>query len=715
MITRILTFLMLFALTAGIIPVSAQYVTLSKSLETADSFISKYPNPDSIHWFTNKNHFDWQAGYMMFTMEKLWKATGNKNYFNYIKRYVDQQVGEDGSVPDFTPDALDHFIPGYAILFLYEQTGLEKYKKAAARIYEGFRNYPRNDDGGFWHSARFRNQMWVDGIFMGQIFMARYAQTISKSRADFDEVALQMKLGIVHCMNGNGLLVHGYDASASARWANKVTGQSPEVWSEGLGWYAVLIADVFDYLPKEHPDYKVLMAYLQKLCKALKNCQDSATGMWCQVVDKPQATNNWNEGSGTGMFLYLLKNSMEKGYISREEFEPVVKKAYAGLITKAVRNDKGQTDIRDLSSIGIKDNYNAYVSQPKEVNTFAGISSFILGTGSMELQKMTQQEAPKGTSNAATSGAETPRLSPVQLPGNGLARFDFFYAGEAKIQNMYRVRNGKIEWSYTYQAPKGEISDAVILSNGNILFAHQFGVTEITPDKKIVWNHDAPEGTEIHTAQPIGKDLVLFLQNGNPAKLLVMNKRTDKMIRELLIPVGNPKQIHGHFRHARLTKAGTILVAHLDMGRLCEYDATGKELMSLDVPGIWSAEELPGGNILITCKTAVFEINRKKERVWEYPLSLAREAGYSITSPQTAVRLSNGNTIVNNWFNQWEGTGQVNPDNEPVQAIEITPDKKIVWALRAWKEPTNLGPSTIIIPLAEPRTTENMFFGDIRP
>jgi len=101
--------------------------------------------------------------------------------------------------------------------------------------------------------------------------------------------------------------------------------------------------------------------------------------------------------------------------------------------------------------------------------------------------------------------------------------------------------------------------------------------------------------------------------------------------------------------------------------------------------------------------------------VWEYPLSLAREAGYSTTSPQTAGRLSNGNTIVNNWFNQWEGTGQVNPDNEPVQAIEITPDKKIVWALRAWKEPTNLGPSTIIIPLAEPRTTENMFFGDIRP
>jgi hypothetical protein len=29
-----------------------------------------------------------------------------------------------------------------------------------------------------------------------------------------------------------------------------------------------------------------------------------------------------------------------------------------------------------------------------------------------------------------------------------------------------------------------------------------------------------------------------------------------------------------------------------------------------------------------------------------------------------------------------------------VQAIEVTPDKKIVWALRAWTAPADLGPST---------------------
>ena len=289
-----------------------------------------------------------------------------------------------------------------------------------------------------------------------------------------------------------------------------------------------------------------------------------------------------------------------------------------------------------------------------------------------------------------------------------LSHLDFFYAGEAKKQNMYIVRNGKITWSYTHPA-EGEISDAVMLSNGNILFAHQFGITEITPDKKVVWNYDAPAGTETHTAVPIGKKRVLFLQNGNPAKLIVINKQTNVVEKELVMKVGNPTKIHGHFRHARLTKAGTILVAHMDMGLLCEYDSNGKELFSLKVPGLWSAEELANGHFLVTSKTTIREITRNNETVWEYPLTEAQN--FNVNSPQTSVRLPNGNTIISNWFNEW--SGQVDLNNQPVQAIEVTPDKKIVWALRQWVDPANMGPSTIIVPLNGPRTTEKAFFGDI--
>src|SRR5436189_3568292 len=81
---------------------------------------------------------------------------------------------------------------------------------------------------------------------------------------------------------------------------------------------------------------------------------------------------------------------------------------------------------------------------------------------------------------------ETKPAFPANLPGKGLAQHDFLYAGEAKTRDIYPVRGGQVTWAYHDPAGRGEISDAVRLSNGNILFAHQFGVTLIDPDQKVL-------------------------------------------------------------------------------------------------------------------------------------------------------------------------------------------------------------------------------------
>jgi outer membrane protein assembly factor BamB len=263
---------------------------------------------------------------------------------------------------------------------------------------------------------------------------------------------------------------------------------------------------------------------------------------------------------------------------------------------------------------------------------------------------------------------------------------------KGKEERMFIVRKGEVTWSYTHPG-KGEISDAVLLANGNVLFAHQFGITEITAEKKIAWNLDAPPNTEIHTAQPLGRDSVWYVQNGDPAKFIVVNKGTWKVEREFVLPVKNPKSIHGQFRHARLTNAGTILVAHMDLGKAVEYDLEGKELWSAEVPGIWSATPLQNGNVLVvSTRKFVRELNRQGEIVWEWTPADTPE--YSFSNLQLAVRLPNGNTVINDWFNQW--SGHIDTNTPPVQAIEVTRDKKVVWALRAWTSPADLGPATTI-------------------
>lgn len=299
-------------------------------------------------------------------------------------------------------------------------------------------------------------------------------------------------------------------------------------------------------------------------------------------------------------------------------------------------------------------------------------------------------------------------FAPTVLPGNGPQEFDFFYAGEGKARNMYIVRNGKITWAYIDTIGKGEISDATLMKNGDVLFAHQFGVTLINSDKKVLWNYDAPEGYETHTAQLIGNDHVVFVQNGNPAKVIVMNIKTNKVEKKFTIPFKSGT--HGQIRHARLTPAGTLLVAHMDLGKVCEYDINGKQLLCIDVPSVWAAVPLKNGNILVTSnQNFVKEISNDGTVVWEYQLATA--PGYKITNPQIALRLPNGNTLINNWFNQW--SNRLDASNVPVQAIVVTPDKKIIWALRSWAEPLNLGPATTIQLLNSPGN-ERVHFGNIK-
>jgi len=315
---------------------------------------------------------------------------------------------------------------------------------------------------------------------------------------------------------------------------------------------------------------------------------------------------------------------------------------------------------------------------------------------------------------AAGTNQDGPATAPTPLPGKGLAQHPFLYTGEwdtrKPVQTIFLVRGGKVVWTYSIpiKNEKGELNefdDIHMLSNGNVLFARKTGAAEVTPDRKIVWNYDAPSGTEIHSAQPIGKDKVLFMQNGIPAKLILMNKKSGKVLMEQLLATArpnDPKSVHGQFRHVRMTKAGTYLVAHLNMGKVVEYDKKWKEIMSCPAPSAWAAVRLKNGNTLISGNQHgyVREVNRKCETVWE--INKNDLPGFPLHVVQEVNRLANGNTVICNWSGflkkpEWRNV---------IQIIEVTPEKKVVWALREWTDP-DLGPASCIQLLDEPGVVEN--------
>ena len=215
----------------------------------------------------------------------------------------------------------------------------------------------------------------------------------------------------------------------------------------------------------------------------------------------------------------------------------------------------------------------------------------------------------------------------MPLPGKGLAQHDFLYCGEwqqrgQSEQTMYVVRGGKVVWSYSISS-KEELGDCTMMSNGDIVFSRRDGASEVTPDKRIVWNYPAPPGTEIHTAYPIDTEHILVMQNGNPAKLMVIHKTIEdpagEVERELTLETGPGTSPHGQFRHVRVTPQGTFLVAHMDLGKVVEYSPDGKALWSVDAPSAWAAVRLKNGNTLISGNQNgyVREVDHSGKTVWE--------------------------------------------------------------------------------------------------
>lgn len=310
------------------------------------------------------------------------------------------------------------------------------------------------------------------------------------------------------------------------------------------------------------------------------------------------------------------------------------------------------------------------------------------------------------TTDSAKPKTERPAARapvPETLPGKGMLQHDFLFAGEwdtrKDTQTVFRIQKGKIAWTWSIpikdaQGQLSEFSDIHQLADGNVLYACKTGAAEVTPGRVVIWHYECAAGTECHSAQPVGTDKVLLCLNGTPAKAIIINKKTGKTEMEHELPTArptDPKSVHGQFRHIRMTKTGTYLVAHLNMGKVIEYDKDWKQVWSVDAPSAWSAVRLNNGNTLISGNQHgyVREVNTKGETVWE--INKDDLPGFPLYTVHEVCRLDNGNTIICNWggFLRKEDWDKV------VQVIEVTPAKKVVWALHQWKDP-DLGPSSCI-------------------
>jgi unsaturated rhamnogalacturonyl hydrolase len=350
----------------------------------ADSVLQNYPSER------------WKWHYEHGLVIKAIASIGETRFQNIDKAWLDHFVTADGAIHTYRMGEfnLDQINPGKLLFPVYSRTCDERYAAAIQLLRNQLRDQPRTSSGGYWHKKIYPHQMWLDGVYMAEPFMAEYAVTFNEPEL-FDDITRQFIL----MENGvrdpqTGLLYHAWDESKTQKWARPDTGRSPNFWGRAMGWYVMALVDVLELLPAAHPNQPALIAILEHLAAALTRFQDPLSGLWYQVVDLSERSGNYRESSVSAMLAYGFAKAVRHGWLPAE-YLSAARRAYRGLLENMIRVDargaltlEGTCSVAGLGGRPYRDgSYEYYVSEPVAANDFKGVGPFILAALEMEQAK----------------------------------------------------------------------------------------------------------------------------------------------------------------------------------------------------------------------------------------------------------------------------------------------------------------------------------------
>jgi unsaturated rhamnogalacturonyl hydrolase len=355
------------------------------SERTAISILKSYPKAWQIDG-NDKPKWDYKLGFVLQAFERLYQKTNDTIYFNYIREYAEEIIDSSGTIRTYNNKEynIDFINPGKVLFDLYKLTNDERYLTALMHLRSQLEQQPRTESGGFWHKEIYPNQMWLDGLYMGEPFYARYTVEYENGKY-LNDVAKQFE--IIHkniVDKKTGLLFHAWDESKQIAWADPLTGTSPTIWSRGIGWYMMALVDVLDYYPDKHPKKKVLKGYLNEMAATLLQYK-TATDLWCQITDKTLLKGNYLEPSASAMFIYAFAKGSNQGYLPGK-FKKQAQKSFSSFIAEFIKiNDNGTVNIVNVSpNVGLggtpfRDGSNAYYLKGKSKDSSsAALAAFIL-------------------------------------------------------------------------------------------------------------------------------------------------------------------------------------------------------------------------------------------------------------------------------------------------------------------------------------------------
>ena len=317
---------------------------------------------------------------------ELYNETGDTVYLNHAQRFADQFIGEDGAILTYKQSLynMDRVQGGNFLILLHAINPQPQYLTAIETLRDQLRNQPRTAEGGFWHKQVYEHQMWLDGLFTGTTFYARYAAWKPEPEA-WSDIAQQFLIVDNHTRKANGLNHHGWDESRQMAWSDPETGCSAETWGRAEGWYVMALVDVLELMPEDQPERPELVAILNRVMEALMAVRDKETHLWFQVPDKGDEEGNYLESTCSAMYCYAMAKGVRIGVLDKA-YKKEAQQVLEGLKAhKIVTNEDGTLSLIDCCAVaGLGGNpfrdgtYDYYIHERIRKDDPKGVAPLIL-------------------------------------------------------------------------------------------------------------------------------------------------------------------------------------------------------------------------------------------------------------------------------------------------------------------------------------------------
>ena len=337
----------------------------------------------------NTDCWNYEDGCVLKGLIDLYKASGNPGDRQWVLDYLARRVTPDGTIPSFRTDSynLDAINCGKALFFALDETGDERYRKAADFLHERLASHPRTAAGNYWHKDIYSEQVWLDGLYMAQPFRAEYDRRFL-SGLEAADIAQQFRNVRAYLYDEDKhLYYHACDMAKAQPWADKETGCSASFWLRAIGWYLMALVDCVDVMSEQLYEHRrALMDLFLEAIRGVLSYADPETGLYYQVVDRADVPGNYLETSGSAMIAYALLKGVQLGLLDPERYlEPGIK-TFQNLVSHQLALGEDHewhlNDICLVAGLGPGNKRDGsvayYLSEKKEPDDPKGVGPFMM-------------------------------------------------------------------------------------------------------------------------------------------------------------------------------------------------------------------------------------------------------------------------------------------------------------------------------------------------